>query len=88
MKTAATVGAFDAKTKLSELLDRVEAGEVIIITRHGEPIAQLAPYSAEHDRQKAAKAVDGFLALRKEFLRTGTGLTLADIRADIREGRR
>ena len=33
-----TVGAFEAKTKLSELLDRVEKGEEIIITRRGKPV--------------------------------------------------
>ena len=31
-----TVGAFEAKTKLSELLDRVEQGEEVLITRHGD----------------------------------------------------
>lgn len=87
MKTTTTVGAFDAKTKLSELLDRVEAGEVVIITRHGEPIAKLAPYDAELDRKKAAKAIDGLLALRGEVLRGGPGLTLDEIKAAIQEGR-
>jgi prevent-host-death family protein len=38
-----TIGAFDAKTNLSALLDRVEAGEEIVITRHGKPIAKLSP---------------------------------------------
>lgn len=37
------VGAFEAKTKLSELLDRVEAGEEVVITRHGKEVARLAP---------------------------------------------
>ena len=87
MKPTTTVGAFDAKTKLSELLDRVEAGEVVIITRHGEPIAKLAPYDVEHDRKKAAKAVDGLLSLRDEFLRSGPGLTQAEIKAAIEDGR-
>jgi prevent-host-death family protein len=36
-----TVGAFEAKTKLSELLDRVERGEEVVITRHGKPVARL-----------------------------------------------
>lgn len=36
-----TVGAFEAKTKLSELLDRVEQGEEVVITRHGKEIARL-----------------------------------------------
>jgi prevent-host-death family protein len=36
-----TVGAFEAKTNLSALLDKVEAGEEIQITRHGKPVARL-----------------------------------------------
>ena len=38
-----TVGAFQAKTQLSQLLDQVEKGEVVTITRHGRPVAVLAP---------------------------------------------
>jgi prevent-host-death family protein len=41
-----TVGAFEAKTKLSELLDRVERGEEIVITRRGKPAARLVPPNA------------------------------------------
>jgi prevent-host-death family protein len=37
------VGAFEAKNKFGSLLDRVEAGERIEITRHGRPVAQLIP---------------------------------------------
>jgi prevent-host-death family protein len=90
MKTRAAptiVGAFDAKTRLSELLDRVEAGEVIVITRHGSPIATLQPYDAALDPKKAQKAIDGLLELRSELLRTGPGLSLEDIRAAIASGR-
>jgi prevent-host-death family protein len=36
-----TVGAFEAKTHLSALLDKVAAGEDIVITRHGQPVARL-----------------------------------------------
>jgi prevent-host-death family protein len=36
-----TVGAFEAKTNLSALLDRVESGEEVQITRHGKPVAKL-----------------------------------------------
>ena len=39
----AIIGAFEAKTKLSELLDRVERGEEIVITRRGKPAARLIP---------------------------------------------
>jgi len=38
-----TVGAFEARTHLSELPDRVSQGETITITRHGAPAAMLVP---------------------------------------------
>lgn len=42
-----TIGAYDAKTHLSKLLERVKEGESIIITRHGVPVAVLQPFSPE-----------------------------------------
>ncbi len=41
-----TIGAFEAKTKLSNLLDKVELGEDILITRHGKPVAVLTAADA------------------------------------------
>jgi prevent-host-death family protein len=38
-----TVGAFEAKNTFGSLLDRAEAGEQILITRHGKPVARLVP---------------------------------------------
>lgn len=38
-----TVGAFEAKTQFSALLERVASGEEVLITRHGKPIARLSP---------------------------------------------
>jgi prevent-host-death family protein len=38
-----TVGAFEAKTHLSSLLERVAKGEKITITKHGKPVARLVP---------------------------------------------
>lgn len=43
----------EAKTRLSELLDEVERGETIVITRHGKAIARLAP---EQDQRRAELA--------------------------------
>jgi len=40
------VGAFEAKNTLGGLLDRVEGGEEIVITRRGKPIAKLVPIEA------------------------------------------
>jgi prevent-host-death family protein len=44
MNTSTTVGAFEAKTKFSELLERVRAGEEITITKHEKPVARLVPF--------------------------------------------
>jgi prevent-host-death family protein len=50
------IGAFDAKNKLSALLDKVERGEEIVITRRGRPVAKLVPMSAGFNRERARQA--------------------------------
>jgi len=79
---ANTVGAHDAKTNLGQLLDRVEHGESIVITRHGEPIARLVPFGEPIDQDKAQRAIDGILRLQKT--QTLGGLSIEDL---INEGR-
>jgi len=51
------VGAFEAKNTLGALLDRVEQGEEIIITRHGKPVARLAPCATAVDEEVAKAAL-------------------------------
>ena len=51
------VGAFEAKNMLSALLDRVERGEEIVITRHGKPVARLVPNAGGIDRSQARAAM-------------------------------
>jgi len=51
------VGAFEAKNTLGALLDRVEQGEEIVITRHGKPVARLAPCATTVDREAAKAAL-------------------------------
>lgn len=43
------IGAFEAKTHLPELLQRVEAGERFVITRHNRPVAELVPFRPRDD---------------------------------------
>jgi len=38
------ISAKDAKNKFSELLDRTEAGETVVVTRHGKPVADIVPH--------------------------------------------
>jgi prevent-host-death family protein len=58
------VQASEAKTHLPQLLDDVERGESIVITRHGRPIARLVP-DVDRRRAEAAEAVAAIKALRK-----------------------
>jgi prevent-host-death family protein len=48
-------GAFDAKNKLSALLDKVERGEEVVITRHGRPVAKLVPVGSGLDRERQSR---------------------------------
>ena len=60
-----TVGAFEAKTHLSALLDRVAGGEEVIITRHGKPVARLVS-AAQIDRERVNDAFEKLKLLRKQ----------------------
>jgi prevent-host-death family protein len=81
--TVSAVGAYEAKTHLAELLDRVEKGERITITRHGRPVAQLVPPPGAPDRT-VQEAIAGSLGFRRGR-RLGTGLSVRDL---IEDGRR
>jgi prevent-host-death family protein len=62
-----TVGAFEAKTHLSNLLDRVSKGETITITRHGVPAAMLVPVAEVRRKLTHQEIVEGMRALRKRI---------------------
>lgn len=78
-----TVGAFQAKTHFSELLEQVEKGEQIIITKHGRPVARLVPNTMSVDRH----AIKQVIQRMKEFSQSHTlgGLDWKTLRD---EGRR
>ena len=61
------IGAFDAKNKLSALLDKVERGEEIVITRRGRPVAKLVPVNAGFDREEARKAAQHIRQLARRI---------------------
>ena len=77
-----TVGAFAAKTHLAALLERVERGEEVLITRHGRAVARLVPV-ATADRAEAAATI-----ARLKELRAGTTLGGLSWKALRDEGRR
>lgn len=80
-----TVGSYDAKTHLPQLLERVAKGEAFIITKHGIPIARLVPIEARV-KPDVEQAIADLLALRKE--RAGSGLSAAEIKELVNEGRK
>lgn len=60
-----TVGAFEAKTHFSALLEKVAAGEEVVITKHGKPVARLVNVSAA-DQADVDDAVAQLRRLRKK----------------------
>ena len=75
------VGAYEAKTRLSQLIDEAAKGEEIIITKHGVPVAALIPVAGP--RQKDPQAA---IAAIKDF-RRGRRLAGLSIQEMIEEGR-
>jgi prevent-host-death family protein len=55
------VGTYEAKTRLSELIEKVEAGETVVITRHGKPVARLVRDDDVHCEQ-VREAIDWILS--------------------------
>jgi prevent-host-death family protein len=79
-----SVGAYEAKTHLPELLERVAKGEQILITRRGEPVAMLVP-PPQAKKKDVRQVVEEMLAYRDRQKRTLGGLTFREL---IEEGRR
>ncbi len=64
------IGAFEAKNTLGALLDRVQKGEEIIITRHGKPVARLIPETGARNLDAARAAAARLRARAKEAQRS------------------
>ena len=78
-----SVGAFEAKTHLSDLLDRVRQGEKITITRHGVPAAMLVPVEETASKLTHREILAGMRALRKRIKPDSMS-----VREMVNEGRR
>ncbi len=76
------IGAYEAKTKLPELLRQVQAGKRFTITNRGKAIADLVPTEAQATKDPSA-AIDQFLA----FMKQNPVRARVDIKALIEEGR-
>ncbi|MFZ0732705.1 MAG: type II toxin-antitoxin system prevent-host-death family antitoxin [Candidatus Sulfotelmatobacter sp.] len=83
LQDSSTVGAYEAKTHLSELLEKVEAGAEITITKHGAPVAKLVPVKREIRLEERAAAI-----ARIQKLATRLSLGGLKVKDLITEGRR
>jgi len=77
-----TIQASEAKTKFLALLDQVERGASILVTRHGKPIARIIP-EAQVDRERVERAVEGMRSLRQRIGK----MSLEEILSARNEGR-
>jgi prevent-host-death family protein len=77
------IAAFEAENHLAALLDRVERGEEVVITRRGKPVARLVPAHPDIDRDTAREAV-------RRIREMSRGMTLGgiSIRSLIDDSRR
>lgn len=78
------VGIYDAKTKLSKLVERVEAGEEIVLTRRGRAVVRMVRAEAVTRREARAAAVRRIRALSK---RMNLKINRAEVRRAIAKGR-
>jgi prevent-host-death family protein len=80
------VGAFEAKNTFGSLLDRVEDGEEIVITRHGRPVARLVSNTGAIDRTQARAALERIRARANSL--AGVTFDWDVMKRDRDEGRR
>ncbi len=78
------IGIYDARSRLSELVDRVEAGEEVILTRRGHPVVRLVRAGKDERSKARAEAVKRIHALRK---RMNLRISRAQVRRAIAKGR-
>ena len=81
-----TVNLFDAKNRLSALVDQVEAGQEVTITRRGKPAARLVPVAPQ--REPGWNAAETLRALRQSIAERGETFTWDELRSYRDEGRR
>ncbi len=81
-----TVNLFDAKNRLSALIDQVEEGHELVITRRGKPVARLVP--VEPANAQGAAAVARLRALRHSIAARGATFTWDELKTYRDTGRR
>jgi prevent-host-death family protein len=79
-----SVGSFEAKTHLPQLLERVAKGEEFTITKHGKPVARLVPIAAAKPKPDVRQVIEELKAFSKGNT-LGEGISIRDL---IEDGRR
>ena len=79
-----SVGSFEAKTHLPQLLERVARGEEFTITKHGKPVARLVPVIAPTPKPDVRQVIEELKAFSKGNT-LGEGITIREL---IEDGRR
>ncbi len=79
------IQASEAKARLSQLLDEVERGETIVITRHGRAIARITP-EADRRQHEIDEALADITALGRELRRQHGPLDIEEIVSSIHQG--
>jgi prevent-host-death family protein len=81
-----TIGSYQAKTHLPQLLERVEHGEAFTITRHGRAVARLVPATPRAARPDTAEVIAAMARFQEEEAPAlGHKLSIRDL---VNEGRR
>ena len=85
-----SIGLFEAKAHLSELVARAERGEEVVITRHNRPVAKLVPISEVSPElvQRRREALSDLQAIGRDIAQRGGPITREEILEWVREGRR
>jgi len=78
------IGIYDARSRLSELVDRVEAGEEVVLTRRGRPVVRMVRAADDARARARADAVKRIHALRK---RMKLRISWAEVKRAIAKGR-
>ena len=79
-----SVGLFEAKTHLSDLVARAAAGETIIITKHGRPVARLVPPTRQSSSAQLRSRAE---VIHRQLAESGFSTTHEEIDRSKREGR-